>query len=53
MGIRWRIRAYRRNQGYNIPESVGKATNRWYYNQNWDSYVPYLGWYIDSHMEYS
>jgi hypothetical protein len=34
---------YRRNQGYNLPDWVGKTSYRCNYTPGWDSYLPYWG----------
>jgi hypothetical protein len=42
-----------RNLGYNLPDWVGN-TSYWYnYTLDWDSYLPYLGSYIDLHTKFS
>jgi len=53
MGTIWRIRAGIQNQGYNLPEWVGKTTYKWNYTRDQDSYLPYRGWSIDSHKKLS
>jgi len=36
-----------RNQGYDLPDWVGKISYQCYYTPDRASYLPYLGWYID------
>ena len=33
-----------RNQGYDLPDWVGKTSYRCYYPPDRDSYLPYCGW---------
>ena len=42
-----------RNRGYDLPYWVGKTSYRCNYTPNWDFYLPYPGWQIDSHMKIS
>jgi len=49
----WRIGAAMRNQGYDLPDWVEK-TSYWCYDPpDRDSYLPFRGWSIDSHMKFS
>ena len=41
------------NQGYNLPDWVGKTSYRCDYTPDRDSSLPYRGWSIDSHMQFS
>jgi len=41
-----------RNQGYDLPDWVGKTSYRCYYTPDRDSYLPYRGWSIDSHTKF-
>ena len=40
----WRIPADMRNQGYDLPDWVGKTLYRCNYTTDRDSYLPYRGW---------
>ena len=40
----WRIRASMRNQGYDLPDWVGKTSYRCNYTPDGDSYLPYRRW---------
>jgi len=42
-----------RNQGYDLPDWVGKTSYRCDYTPDRDSYLPYRGWSIDSHPKFS
>ena len=42
-----------RNQGYNLPDWVGKTSNRCDYMPDRDPYLPSWGSSIDSHMKFS
>jgi len=53
MRMIWRIRADMRNQGYNLPDWVGTTSYQCDYTPDRDSYLPYRGWSIDSHMKFS
>jgi len=53
MGMMWRIRADRRIQRYDFPDWVGKISNRCNDTPDRNIYLPYRGWYIDSHMKFS
>jgi len=53
MGMIWRIRAEMRNQGYDLPDWVWKTSYRCNYSLDRDSYLPYRGWLIDSHTQFS
>jgi len=53
MRTMWRIRADIRNQGYNLPDWVGKTSYRCNYTPDRDSYLPYRGWHLDSHTKFS
>jgi len=53
MRTMWRILVDMGNQGYDLPDSVAKTLYRCYYRPDRDSYVPYRGWYIDSHTKFS
>ena len=44
METRWRIRADRGNQGYQLPDWVGKSSYRCNYMLDRDSYRAYQGW---------
>jgi len=44
MRTMWRIRADMRNQGYDLPDSVGKTLYRCYYMPDRDTYLPFRGW---------
>ena len=49
----WRIRAAMRNQGYDLPDWGEKTSYRCCYPPDWDSYLPYRGWSIDSRTKFS
>jgi len=53
MRIIWRIQADMRNQGYDLPDWIGKTSYRWYYMPDRDWYLPYWGWTIDLHTKFS
>jgi len=53
MTMIWRIRADMRNQGYDLPDGVGKTSYWCYYTPDLESYLLYRGWSIDSHTEFS
>jgi len=40
----WRIRADMSNQGYDLPDLVGKSSYWYYYMLDRDLYLPYQGW---------
>jgi len=40
-------------QEYNSPDWVWKTSYRCYYPPDWDSYLLYGGWSIDSHTKFS
>ena len=42
-----------RIKGYNVPDWVGKTSYRCYYMPDWDSYLPYQGWSIHLHTNFS
>jgi len=44
MRMLWRIRADMRNQGYDLPDWVGKTLYRCIDTADRDSYLPYPGW---------
>jgi len=44
MRMMWRIQANMRNQGYELPDSVGKTSYPCNYTLDRDSYLPYRGW---------
>jgi len=44
IGTKWRIRADMRNQGYDLPDWVGKTSYWGYYISDQDSYLVYWGW---------
>jgi len=44
MRTMWRIRVDMRNQGYDLPDWVGKTSYRGYYTPDRDSYLLYRGW---------
>ena len=44
MRMIWRIRANMRNQGYDLPDWVGKTWYRLNDTPDQDSYLPYRGW---------
>jgi len=52
MRTMWRIQADMRNQGYDLPDWVGKTSYRCYYRPDQDSYLLYQGWSIDSHTKF-
>ena len=43
MRTMWRIRADMRNQGYNLPDSVGKTSYQCNYMADQDLYLTYRG----------
>jgi hypothetical protein len=53
MRTMWRIRVDMSYPGYDLPDWVGKASYRCYYTPDRDSYLPYWGWKIDSHMKFT
>jgi len=53
LGMLWRIRADMRNQGYDLPDWVGKTLYRCIYTADRGSYQLYRGWLIDSHTKFS
>jgi len=53
MRMIWRIQADMRNQGYDLPDWVEKTSYRCYFALDWDSYLLYRGWSIDSHTKFS
>jgi len=53
MRTMWRIQANMRNKGYDLPDWVRKTSYWCDYMPNHDSYLPYWGWSIDSHMKVS
>jgi hypothetical protein len=53
MTTMWRIPVDMTNQGYNLPDWVGKTVYRCNYPPDRDSYMPYRGWYIDCHTKFS
>jgi len=53
MGAIWRIRADMRNDGYDLPDWVGKTSYQCYFAPDRDWYLPYRGWSIDSHTKFS
>jgi len=53
MGTMWRIRADMRDQGYDLPDCVGKTLYRCHYRPDQDSSLPYRGWEIDLHTKFS
>jgi len=40
----WRTQADMRNQGYDLPDWVGKTSYQCNYMLDQDSYLPYWGW---------
>jgi len=44
MRTMWRIRVDRRNQGYDLPDWVGKTLYQCNYAPDRDSYLLYRGW---------
>jgi len=44
MRMMWRIRVVVRNQGYKLPDWVGKTSYRCNYMPDRDSCMPYWGW---------
>jgi len=49
----WRIQADMGNQGYNLPNWVGKTAYWRNYTPDRDSYLLYWGWSSDSHTKFS
>ena len=49
----WRMRADKRNQGYEIPDKVGITSYRCDYMPDRDSYLLYQGWLTDSQKKFS
>jgi len=49
----WRIRADMRNEGYDLPDWVGKTLLRCNYTPDQDSYLLYRGWLLDSQTKFS
>ena len=45
MRTMWRIRADMRNQGYELPDWVGKILCECDYPPDRESYLPYGGWF--------
>jgi len=52
MRTMWRIQADMRNQGYDLPDWVGKTSYQCNYTPHWDLYLPYRGWSIDSYTKF-
>ena len=48
----WTIREEMRNQGYDLPDWVGKSSCRCIYRPDWDSCLPYRGWSIELHTKF-
>jgi len=44
MKMMWQIYANMRNQGYDLPDSVGTMSYQGNYTPDWDSYLPFRGW---------
>jgi len=36
-----------------LPDQFGRTSYWCNYTADWDSYLPYKGWYIDSHTKFS
>jgi len=53
MRTMWWIRADMRNQGFDLPDWVGKTSYRGNYTPDRDSYLPYRGWSIESHTKFA
>ena len=53
MRMIWRIRADMKNQGYDLPDWVAKTSYWCSYAPDRESYLPYRGSSIDSHMKFS
>jgi len=53
MRTMWRIRADMRNQVYDLPDEVVKTSYSFNYSTDWDLYLPYRAWQIDSHTKVS
>jgi len=49
----WRIRADMRNQGYALPEWVGKTSYQCNWTPDWDLNLSYQAWLIDYHTKFS
>jgi hypothetical protein len=49
----WRIQADMRKPEYGMPDWVGKTLYGCNYMPDWDSYLLYQGWEIDSHTKFS
>jgi len=53
MKTMWTIREEMRNQGHDFPHWVGKTSYQCDYIPDWNSYLWYQGWIIDSHTKFS
>jgi hypothetical protein len=53
MRTMWRIQAGMRNQGYNLPDRVGKTSYQCNYTLDRYAYPLYRGWLLDPHVKFS